>query len=613
MKTNYTFIFLLFFTAQLFSQNIKKETPTNGPVPEKVVTPLFEKIESGALVGSLSDSRSVNFVDVDNDGWEDVFISNGTSSGAYNFLFKNNGAGNFSSVAATNNIVSHAEPFDGATFADADNDGDLDAFVVTWYGEKNYLYWGNGDGTFSYDNNAAPAVLNTFSETAAWGDMDNDGDLDLYVTNSTNLNGTPLKNNLYRNEGNGSFTKIDSGPATEQAHASRSINWVDFDDDCDLDLFVSNEGNQPDDLYLNDGTGNFTIAPNAPSQSNRSTMSSSWGDIDQDGDLDLFVANAAYFGEQNNQLFRNNGDGSFTEITTGDLVTDGGCSYGSNFGDYDNDGDLDLVVSNGYCNGTITNFLYKNDGNGQFSRDLESIDDLETPCSYGAAWGDVNNDGFLDLLIATCKNNTGAPLAKNLFYQNLGNANNWIKIKPIGTQANRSGIGAKVYVKAIINGVEKVQMREISAQSGYCGQNSLYAHFGLGEAVQVLELRVQFSCGSEVILTNISANQLIEITETDANPATEILPDNKLIVKINPNPASGPFIISVQIKEYLKNVELNLIDTTGRMVWRDNFVNIQAGIFEQTIYPKKMGLNRGVYILKIIGDGFVKSEMVTVN
>lgn len=613
MKTNSAFIFLLFFTAQLFSQNIKKETPTSGLVPEKVVTPLFEKIESGALVGSPSDSRSVNFVDVDNDGWEDVFISNGTSSGANNFLFKNNGAGNFSSVAASDVIVSHAKPFDGATFADADNDGDLDALVVTWYGEKNYLYWGNGDGTFSYDNSAAPAVLGTYSETAAWGDMDNDGDLDLYVTNSTNLNGTPLKNNLYRNDGNGSFTKINSGPVTEQAHASRSVNWVDFDNDCDLDLFVSNEGNQPDDLYLNDGAGNFTVATNAPSQSNRSTMSSSWGDIDMDGDLDLFVANAAYFGEQNNQLFRNDGNGNFTEITTGDLVTDGGCSYGSNFGDYDNDGDLDLVVSNGYCSGTITNFLYKNDGAGQFFRDLESIDNLETPCSYGAAWGDVNNDGFLDLLVATCKNNTSAPLAQNLFYQNLGNANNWLKIKPIGTQANRSGIGAKVFVKAMIGGVEKTQMREVSAQSGYCGQNSLYAHFGLGNASQVLEVRVRFSCGSDVILTNVSANQLIEITETDANPATEIFPDNKLIIKINPNPASGPFIVSIQVKDYLKNVELNLIDTTGRMVWEDNLVNMQTGDFEKTIYPKNIGLNPGVYILKIIGEGFVKSEVVTIN
>ena len=100
-------------------------------------------------------------------------------------------------------------------------------------------------------------------------------------------------------------------------------------------------------------------------------MSSSWGDVDNDGDLDLFVSNAAYFGEQDNQLFRNNGNSTFTEITAGELVTDGGCSYGSNFGDYDNDGDLDLVVSNGYCNGNIINFLYKNDGTGQFTRDLE--------------------------------------------------------------------------------------------------------------------------------------------------------------------------------------------------------------------------------------------------
>ena len=158
-------------------------------------------------------------MDTNNDGWEDVFISNGINPGTKNLFYINDGTGSFNEINS-GDIVSHAAPFDGATFADANNDGNLDAFVVTWYGVKNYLYFGNGDGTFAYDANAAPSSLGTFSETASWGDMDNDGDLDLYVANSTNNSGTPLKNILYKNEGNGNFIKIEDGPPAEQAHAS---------------------------------------------------------------------------------------------------------------------------------------------------------------------------------------------------------------------------------------------------------------------------------------------------------------------------------------------------------------------------------------------------------
>ncbi|MEO1257318.1 MAG: FG-GAP-like repeat-containing protein [Bacteroidota bacterium] len=593
MKIKITFFFFFFFTLNIFSQI------------------LFEKIGNSPLVNTPTDSRSVNFIDVNNDGWDDIFVTNGASPGTPNLFFLNDGSGNFIQINS-GDIVSHAAPFDGASFADMDNDGSLDAAVVTWYGALNYFYLGNGDGTFQYVGDAAPSLENSYSETAAWGDPDGDGDLDLYVSNSTNLNGTPLKNFYYKNEGNGNFTKIISGGFVVQARASRSVNWVDYDNDCDLDLFVSNEANQADNLYRNDGNGNFSLAPFAPSQSSLSTMSSSWGDVDNDGDLDLFVTNAAYFGEQKNQLFTNNGDATFTEITSGDLVTDGGCSYGSNFGDYDNDGDLDLVVSNGYCSGNTVNFLYENDGNGNFNRNLEAIEDLNTPCSYGAAWGDINNDGFLDLGIATCKNTSGASPSENLFYKNIGNGNNWLKIKPVGTTVNRSAIGARVSVTADINGEETTQLRDISAQSGYCGQNGMYAHFGLGDATVVKELHVQFACGLDTTLFDVPANQFLTITEGLTTPVIDLSFLEKWDIKISPNPVSDHFVLSFNPTTSINNLTLQLMDTTGQVLWENNFNNISPGYFEKTIDVKHIGVEAGTYILKISGDGSMAGEVLIV-
>ncbi len=576
------------------------------------ITRLFEKITEGPHVTSPSDSRSVNFVDVDNNGWEDLFITNGPSGGAKNLLYLNNGDGGFTEVTS-GDIVSHAKPFDGAAFADYDNDGDLDAFAVTWYGEPNYLYSGNGDGTFNYVEMAAPSAPGTYSETASWGDFDQDGDVDLYQTNSTNLNGTPLKNLFYRNDGGGNFTKIETGPPATDAKASRSVNWVDYDNDCDADLFVSNESSQPDDLYQNNGDGTFTkITTGAPSQANRSTISSSWGDIDNDGDWDLFVANTGSFASANNQLFKNNGDGTFAEVTTGDVVTDGGCSFGSNFGDYDNDGDLDLVVSNGYCSGSILNFLYKNDGGGNFSRDMESAENLSTPCSYGAAWGDVNNDGFLDLGIATCKNSSASPLPNNLFYLNNGNCNNWLKIKLNGELTNRSAIGAKVWVTATIDGQQRTQVHEISAQSGYCGQNSLIAHFGLGDAEAADEVKIQFSCDSDTTLTDIPANQLLEITEAMPTAVFEKINPGQMAVSISPNPIGDAFWINVKLKNATDSLEMKLRDSQGRLVWEKGMGKTGQLEFTEQLSAAGLHLSAGQYILEVSADGFSVNEKVIV-
>ena len=158
----------------------------------------------------------------------------------------------------TDPIVLDNKPSDGATFADCDNDGDLDAYVVNWYNEDNLFYTNDGSGNFTQIIGPV-ADSNGYSETAAWGDYDNDGLLDLYVTRSGPTSGTK-RNQLYHNDGGNTFTKILTGEVVTNAFTSRSVNWTDIDDDGDLDIFVSNEGtaNTNENLYRNDGSGNFT-------------------------------------------------------------------------------------------------------------------------------------------------------------------------------------------------------------------------------------------------------------------------------------------------------------------------------------------------------------------
>ena len=191
----------------------------------------------------------------------------------------------------------------------------------------------------------------------SWGDYDNDGDLDLFVTNSGG------NNFLYLNNGNGNFVKITSGPVVTDGGFSYGSSWGDFNNDGALDLFVANLGGN-NFLYRNNGSGNFgKIINGSIVTDNEFSGSSSWGDYDNDGDLDLFVANWVFIVAADNFLFQNSGDGSFDIITNGLVVTDGGDSRGSSWGDFDNDGDIDLFVTN---SNNENNFLYRNDGGGNF-------------------------------------------------------------------------------------------------------------------------------------------------------------------------------------------------------------------------------------------------------
>ncbi len=452
---------------------------------------LFTKITSDPVV-SNSRTPVAAWGDFNNDGFIDLIASPYNGS---NLLYTNNGNGTFTRIM-TGAVAADSGNSFGCIWGDYDNDGALDLFVSVNIG-NDWLYHNNGDGTFTKITTGPIANNGGNGNNCAWGDYDNDGYIDLFVANSDQ------NDFLYHNNGNGTFTKTTNNAIALKPGNSQGASWGDYDNDGLLDLFVSRV-NQPNLLYHNLGHGSFVALTNGLIV-NESTASQgvSWGDYDNDGNLDLFVANP----NARNFLYHNNGDGSFTKITNGTIATDVGNAHGCSWADYDNDGNLDLVV----INRLGPSFLYHNNGDSTFTR-LANGEPIVTDGgeAFSGAWGDYNNDGFPDLFLAHWTTFNSA------LYRNNGNSNHWITIKCEGRLSNRSAIGAKVRVKATINGQTIWQMREISGGGGLGSQNDLRSAYGLGDATNAEIVRVEWPSGLVQQLTNVAARQILTIVEPDA-------------------------------------------------------------------------------------------------
>jgi hypothetical protein len=558
----------------------------------------FTKITTGPLVTSSGDSRSVNWVDINNDGFMDCMITNGPSGGQNNKVYLNTGTGGFTSIT-NDTIVKDNKPSDGATWADMNNDGDMDCFVANWYNVNNMLYANNGSGAFTQISSGPMVNEFGYSETAAWGDYDNDGLVDLYVTNSWGVK----KNFLYHNSGNSTFTKILVGTHVNDANESRSVNWTDIDNDNDLDLFVTNETNQNENIYRNDGGGIFTKLTTGPLLNNLgNTMSGSWGDYDNDGDLDVFLANDG----STNSLFRNDGNFNFTKIINDTVVKSIGHSFSSSWSDIDNDGDIDLFVTNAFNTALKQlNFFYLNNGNGSFTRNGTDIIAMDSTWAFGCAFGDYDNDGFEDLAVATTRfANLDRP---DLLYHNNGNSNKWITIQLIGTQANKAAIGTKIKVKAIINGNPVWQMREISAQNAYCSQNDIRAHFGLGDATQIDSIKVEWMPGTIETLTNISTNQFLTITQSVSTVGLQEKISSDEII-IYPNPSTDKIAVKLNGNKFSKGTVVTVADILGRKVMEQI---ITESLDEVTLNLKT--IQPGSYFLDIRTDSKTITRKIIIN
>ncbi|MBK6505177.1 MAG: VCBS repeat-containing protein [Ignavibacteria bacterium] len=557
----------------------------------------FAKVSPSVIDFESAASRSVNWIDYDNDNDLDLFITTGKQGGDDNLLYRNDN-GIFVRIY-DQPIVNDSLPSDGSSWGDFNNDGLPDLCVVNWYNKPALLYTNNGGGNFTFKSASPVTNQNGYSETCTWGDYDNDGLIDLFITNSA---GTNHRNYLYRNTGNGNFLRVDTGIVVSEIGRSRGANWVDIDNDRDLDLFVCREINQNEYLYRNNGNGYFTKITDSPLTTNAGeSWSGSWGDYDNDGDLDVFVTNS---GNQNNFLYRNEGDFNFTKITNDPIVSEPGYNAVSGWGDYDNDGDLDMFITQAYVGPSFTqkavNKLYKNllmeSGSASFQKITAGEIVSDSGYSYGFAWGDYDNDGDLDVAVA----NTFDENQKNALYKNeLSNGNKWISITCKGTSTNRSAIGTKVRVKATINGNSVWQLQEVDGQSGYCGQN-LMLHFGLGNTTVIDSIKVEWPAGGDQYFTKVTVNQSVTIIENgtliSVGENTIEQPQDFKLHQNFPNPFNPSTVINYELTSF-SNVELKVYDILGNEV--ETLVNDlkQPGIhsvsFNGSSYPS------GVYYYRL--------------
>ena len=498
----------------------------------------------------------VAFFDFDRDGRLDIYLVNSYTVDASLAraprpkagLYRNLGNGKFEDVAAKSGVDDPGWAM-GVSIADFDNDG-FDDLYVTCFG-PNRLYRNRGDGRFEDVTTKAGVGDPRFSSGAAWADFDRDGDLDLFVANYVDFKiddlpqfgkgqlcqyrGVPVQcgprglpgagDALYRNNGNGTFTEISKAAGLDdpQGYYGLGAMWTDFDDDGWLDLLVANDAT-PNYAYRNKRDGTFeevglslgwAVDENGNEQG---SMGITVGDYDRDQRLDLVVTN---FADQYNTFYHKNDDGSYTDVSRATGTADVSMPYvgwGTKLFDYDNDGWLDLLVANGHVypqlEGAFPGAMYKqrklfyrNLRNGTFKEIAAELGPamMERRSSRGAAFGDYDEDGDVDVIINDLD---GPPM---LLRNDGGNrGGHWVKVELISSSAsNRRAVGARVTLKA--GGM--TQIDEVHAGDSYISHSDWRLHFGIGAAKSVDEISVRWPNGKTSRVEKIAVDRVVKIAE----------------------------------------------------------------------------------------------------
>jgi hypothetical protein len=501
--------------------------------------------EKRYIVESMS--GGVALLDYDNDGYLDIYLVNSLTADMVkanqktrSALYRNNGDGTFADVTDNAGVGDIGWGMGVAT-GDYDNDGFEDIYV-TCLG-PDHLLRNTGKGTFTDVTQRAGVNDPRWSAGAAFVDYDNDGRVDLFVSNyvdfdvnnlpefgkgrSCQFKGVPVQcgprglkgagDSLYHNNGDGTFTDVSkkAGVSDTDGYYGLGVICSDFDEDGLVDIFVANDST-PNFLYHNNGDGTFKdigfpsgTAVNE-NGSEQGSMGVTLGDYDHDGRLDLFVTN---FDDDYNTLYHNDGRGSFTDVSYATKVAAVSLPYvgwGTKFFDYDNDGWVDLLVVNGHVYPQLPtyrqrNLMHHNNRDGTFAEVGAQLGPpfAEKRTGRGAAFGDIDNDGDVDIVI---NNLDGAP---QLLRNDGGNANNSVLIKTLGVKSNRAGIGARVTVVA----GELKQVEEVYSGGTYISQNDLRLHFGLEKRTKIDLIEVRWPSGAVDKITGVGANKILTIKE----------------------------------------------------------------------------------------------------
>lgn len=500
--------------------------------------------EKKYIVESMSGGLAL--FDYDNDGDLDIFFVNSltvdlvkSKTKTKSDLYRNDGDGKFTEVSVKAGVSDIGWGM-GVAVGDYNNDG-LEDLYVTCLG-PNHLLKNNGNGTFTDITDKAGVSDPRWSTGASFVDYDNDGDLDLFVANYVDFDVTNLPefgkgrtcqyksipvqcgprglrgagDTLYRNNGNGTFTDVSkaAGVMDQNGFYGLGVITSDFDDDGLIDIFVANDST-PNFHYKNNGDGTFKeigfSAGTAVNEngSEQGCMGVTVGDYDHDGKFDLFVTN---FADEYNTLYHNDG-GNFTDLSYAARLAPVSLPYvgwGTKFFDYDNDGWVDLFVANGHVYPQLPSYrqprlLHRNNRDATFTEVSAQFGDVltENRASRGIAFGDLDNDGDVDLVIGDLD---GPP---QLLRNDGGNTNNSVLIKTIGVKSNRSGIGARV---KIVSG-DLTQIDEVRSGDSYLSQSDLRLHFGLEKRTKIDLIEVRWPSGVVDKITSAGVNKILIIKE----------------------------------------------------------------------------------------------------
>ncbi|MEQ9593379.1 MAG: CRTAC1 family protein [Cyclobacteriaceae bacterium] len=483
----------------------------------------FTLITKSDIATDTTNTNGASFVDYDNDGDLDIFLSNANAPFGFNTLYENKGDDNFVNTIAGE--VTHMQSVSfGHCWGDYDNDGLADLFVVNAFTSMSSLLYKNlGDNKFRRNENYNPANISARGFASNWRDYDNDGFLDLLIVHPAGgFVGLPTTSNLlYKNNGDatGNFTPVVTTAITRGTAPFTNATWSDYDLDGDADLFIgsgpANGTTAPDFLFKNllaeTGKADFErINHTAFATDSLDGQTWNWIDYDNDGDLDAYVTNwGGTRGGIKNNLYENEGD-TIVRIHEGAIANDVGISLANVWEDFDNDGDLDVYVGN---DGGQPNRYYENLGGGNFKSVTEGHFVEATRSTWGVASGDYNNDGRVDLLVTNkTAYITGGDV--NFLYKNeTNNEYNWVTVKCVGEDSNRSAIGTKIRLTAVIDKSPVTQFREIGSNATFLGTNDLRAHFGLKQASKIDQIEITWPSGQVDTYKDVKVNQVLVCIE----------------------------------------------------------------------------------------------------